>query len=226
MMLLAGCDISHHQGDNFIKQNSRNYDWFCCKATEGVTWKDDKFQSFVRDCLREGKAIAAYHYARPDNKNSALNEANNFLSSIKVSLEANPGMQFQFFALDVEDKALRVQRLAEWVKDWIKNVKNIYPSVPVYIYIQASAWQLVQTVPNHDGFWIACYDGLLGYGDMSRCGVPFDKVIAKQYRSNPNDMDVMYVHDIPKSSNFNVDRLRECNATLQAVVNIIDKELL
>lgn len=231
---LHGYDISHHQTDGFVKAYD-DADFIVAKATEGRTWTDSKYSQFAKDAADMNIMFGAYHFARPDYaKNLPVDEANNFVQKVVSNNVDN----LSFMALDVEAGALKVQGLAEWCKQWIEKVKRQIPGIPVYIYIQASAYNLVETVPNCDGFWIAHYDNSLSTKQThQKYKIPEDKIVMKQYTSNVGtlDEDIMYIDEdklyeqVAKDSqkmSWNKARIAEINRTLKACTELIDNEFV
>lgn len=221
MFKLLGNDISHYQKQGFCDDVSA--DFIIAKATEGRTFKDGNYLIYNYVCAKRNIMFGAYHYARPENKNTPQNEASNLISAVDDG-DTTP----TFIALDVEGSALNVSGLENWCTEWINNVKSVL-NVPVYLYVQASAYNKVKNVQNHDGFWIAHYDNdLFCDKTCAKFGIPKEQVVVKQYTSTAGtlDCDVMYMKDTGASANFNKERLAEINKTIQACHDLIENEFI
>lgn len=152
--MLHGYDISNHNYQ-FVSQaplTVRGGDFVWCKATEGVTFVDRTFKSYM--AIYDNMVRGAYHYARPEN-NSAKDEANHFLDTIWDVLEKGP----MLLALDWEGRALDYPE--SWILEWMKTVEERVDGKPI-IYIQASALSAIPNVIAADyGLWIAEWNNKL-----------------------------------------------------------------
>lgn len=120
---LHGADVSHWQTElqiNELTKENSNIDFLICKATEGKTYKDAKFNSYISAGLQGLKGVGAYHLARFDRGNTALGEATNFCNAIKQYLELGIPL---LVALDLETFCFK-EGIAEWAKQWLQVVKT------------------------------------------------------------------------------------------------------
>ena len=76
--MLKGIDISHHQRN--INLSAIDTDFVIIKATEGNGYTDECCDKFYQEAKRLGKKLGVYHFARPDLENSAVAEADWFVS--------------------------------------------------------------------------------------------------------------------------------------------------
>lgn len=114
--MLSGIDISRHQRNMKNINDINDYDFVIMKASEGATYRDSSLQYFDH-CLEDGKLKGFYHFGRPDNGNSAKNEASNFVNAI-----SRFDNEYALLALDLEDKALNTPCLDMWAEDFAKYV--------------------------------------------------------------------------------------------------------
>lgn len=78
---MNGIDISHHQGN--INLAAVPADFVICKASQGKTYVDDKFTTYMQQLSKLGKLCGAYHYA---NGSGVGAEADHFVEVIKPYL--------------------------------------------------------------------------------------------------------------------------------------------
>lgn len=148
--MLKGIDISHHQ--NGINIESTGVDFVICKATEGVGYVDkccDKFYQAAKKC---GKKLGVYHFARPDLGNSAVAEADYFLSQIQGYIKE------AILVLDWEPGGNKIGDVS-WAKAWLDRVYSKTGVKPV-IYMSASPMRSYDwsSVAKADyGLWVANY---------------------------------------------------------------------
>ena len=78
---MNGIDISHHQGN--IDLSAVPADFVICKASQGKTYVDDKFETYMQQLEKLGKLAGAYHYA---NGSGVEAEADHFVEVIRPYL--------------------------------------------------------------------------------------------------------------------------------------------
>lgn len=173
--MLVGCDISHHQSKGF---NTGNAEFVIVKATEGKTYTDDCFISHIEKAKNENKLLGAYHYARPENKNTPIEEANNFVKAVK------PYIPNVLLALDWEDKAWNYP--LSWALEWLNEVYRLTGIKPL-IYVSASKVSLLTDIAKAGyGIWIA------SWSTTKPSHSPFTVCAIWQYTNRPYDMDKFY----------------------------------
>lgn len=148
--MLKGIDISHHNKNMKRISDINQFDFVIMKATEGVTYKDPALSTYM-NYLNKDTLRGFYHYARPENRNSARAEALHFLSTILKYMNASPCI----LALDVEGGALSYKDLDKWVHDWCK---YIYDAVGIKPLIYTSEYECHRFQMAADlgcGLWVA-----------------------------------------------------------------------
>ncbi|MGF6354088.1 lysozyme [Paenibacillus sp. 4624] len=81
-----GIDVSHHNGNiDFKKVAADGISFVFIKATQGKSFRSNKFLQFVRDAKAAGLLIGAYHYVDDSagNVEAAKAEAQNFYRAIQ-----------------------------------------------------------------------------------------------------------------------------------------------
>lgn len=179
---LYGVDISHLNGTiDLATVYAAGKSFAYVKATEGLTYNDPGFIPTVTGPNPGGVVLGAYHFARPDNLNTALSEANHFLSIARSYV----GQGFLPPALDLEDQngcttnclltLYTAEALSQWVNDWatqVHSVKGIWPvlytdrchAAPLYPYYQNG------TINPNIKLWIADISHAAGSpGNASGC---------------------------------------------------------
>ncbi len=150
--MLQGIDISHYQRG--INLENVNCDFVICKATEGVGYTDPLCNQFYQTAKRLGRKLGVYHFARPDLGNSAVEEADWFLSQVQGYIKE---------AMLILDWERQTDNVA-WAKAWLDRVYEQTGVKPV-IYMSAYPansynWQSV--VDGNYGLWIASYGANTG----------------------------------------------------------------
>ncbi len=155
---VLGIDVSHHQGSinwNLVANDAKVYAFV--KATEGFTYDDPNFQTYMTNGVNAGVVMGAYHFARPDH-NSATDEANHF-----VSIAGNYiGAGFLPPVLDLEDPNANTHLdqlytaggLTNWVQTWLNRVEAQTGVRPI-IYLNSHYAGFLQASLNTYGLWIA-----------------------------------------------------------------------
>lgn len=162
--MIKGIDISKHNWDYLSWLGFRplvdREKFVIMKATEGATYKDPRVDTYY-NIIHEsgdgrpdpGRLYGFYHYARPDNCNLPRAEAANFLRV--VGHHAGHAI----YALDVEDKALRLspEALDDWVDEWAEYVID-HTGVKPLIYCSASVTGRFPSAAGRScGLWVASW---------------------------------------------------------------------
>jgi len=155
---VLGIDISHHQGDvNWTLVANDGKVFAFVKATEGFTYDDPNFQTYMTEGNNAGVVMGAYHFARPDN-NSATDEANHFVSVAHNYI----GAGFLPPVLDLEDpnssthldQLFSATQLTNWVQTWMDRVEALTGVKPV-IYLNSNYANYLHATLNNYPLWIA-----------------------------------------------------------------------
>lgn len=149
--MLKGIDISHH---NTIKDYGKLFneqDFIIMKATEGVTFVDNKKDLYCEtiDQLTPNVVKGFYHFARPERGNMPEVEAKHFLNNIRKYKNNT------LLALDVEAEALTYKNLDAWVQRWCAYVL-IETGRPPLIYCSAAECKRFKGAADLGcGLWVA-----------------------------------------------------------------------
>lgn len=160
--MIRGIDISNNNLDILSSMNFaplKDETMFCImKASEGRTYKD-RFLDLYYNIIH-GSADGApdpdrlygfYHFARPENMNTPMEEAYNFIRLIRHHAG------YAVLALDVEAGALSLSQnhLDKWVYEWCRIVYETLGVKPM-IYCSASQTKRFQKAASFDcGLWVA-----------------------------------------------------------------------
>jgi lysozyme len=78
---VRGIDISHYQTKiNWKKLGSEKFDFIFIKATEGVRYKDDKFDSYWKKAIDNNYCVGAYHFYLACKQGAP--QADNFIATV------------------------------------------------------------------------------------------------------------------------------------------------
>lgn len=159
--MIKGIDISNNNWDYLAAHDFaplKDGDGFVMmKASEGRTYKDRFVNLYYAvlhgqiDGPEHERLYGFYHFARPENGNSAAAEALNFWQI------AGRHRGYAIYALDVEAKALTLPAdyLDQWVYDWCKWIYDISWVRPL-IYCSASCTnKFPKAVELGCGLWVA-----------------------------------------------------------------------
>lgn len=157
--MVLGIDISHHNKLEDVLgllDDSGDVGFVISKASEGRTFKDCKFDSMVGSLIEKhykdnSIILGAYHFARPDNGNTAESEAANFLSCVSRYLDMKIPM---ILALDIEGKAAN-KKYGEWYKSWLNTVSNATGINPIIYVGEKHIGALPISLRYKYGLWLA-----------------------------------------------------------------------
>ncbi len=129
-----GIDVSHWQGAiDWTKVKLAGKTFSFAKATEGVGFKDDRYDRNKAGAMGQGIKFGAYHFARPGN--NPVTEADWFVNNMGLQR----GMLIP--ALDIEvTGGLGPTALTNWVKAWLQRVVDRTGAKPM-IYTSPSFWR-------------------------------------------------------------------------------------
>ena len=129
-----GIDVSHWQGViDWAKVKSAGKTFAIAKATEGIGFKDDRYNANKSGAMSQGIKFGAYHFAQPAN--NPVTEADWFVN--------NSGHQRGMLipTLDLERTgSLGPTALTTWVKAWLGRVYERLGVRPM-IYVSPSFWR-------------------------------------------------------------------------------------
>ena len=151
-MMLSGIDISRHNKNFKDPLAFLKYDFVIFKASEGYGYKDTYLRNYMNVYASSEKKplIGFYHYARPEINSDPTKEAKHFVETIKPYLKYNPVL-----ALDVEDKALKVNNLDGWCQLWAFVVEQIIGVKPMIYCSAAETTRFKKCASYGCGLWVA-----------------------------------------------------------------------
>ena len=130
-----GIDVSHWQGAiDWARVKSAGKTFAFAKATEGVGFKDDRYDRNKAGALGQGIKFGAYHFARPGLNNPA-SEADWFVQE----MELQRGMLIPAMDLEVTG-GLGPTALTSWTKAWLQRVYERTGVKPL-IYTSPAFWR-------------------------------------------------------------------------------------
>lgn len=147
--MLKGLDLSRHNRNMKDLNVLNSYDFIILKASEGATYRDSSV-SFYLHYLRKDMLKGFYHFARPENGNSAKSEASNFLATILKYIDGQT-----ILALDVEDGALRASDLDTWCFEFCKYVYDATGIKPLIYCSEAETKRFKKCADFDCGLWVA-----------------------------------------------------------------------
>lgn len=146
-MALSGIDVSGWQPENIT--DLVDYDFVIIKATEGTGYVSSKCDTQYQKAKARGKLLGAYHFA---SGGDARAEAEFFIANVKGYVKE------AILALDYEAGA--TARGREWVRSWIRRVKELTGVNPI-VYASRSvvdAQNLTTLLKEENcGLWLAAY---------------------------------------------------------------------
>lgn len=155
--MVLGIDISHHNSEANIKKvlEKQETSFIIMKATEGRTFVDNTFSARMKKYSEETSGekcvLGAYHFARPENGNTAEAEASNFISQVMPFISRKRPL---ILGLDIEGKALAVG-YRKWYSQWLNVVSEATGIKPI-IYVQESGINLMPISAYREyGLWVA-----------------------------------------------------------------------
>lgn len=125
---LFGVDISEHQGAVNWDLIVNSVHWAYAKATEGVGYRDSRWQRNRAEALRVGIPFGGYHFARADGSpDDARREADWFCDQGVGDLPLPP-------CLDMEDTSLDRNGTINWAKAFCDRVVERTGRRPLLVY--------------------------------------------------------------------------------------------
>lgn len=176
--MLIGCDISgnNKNWNNII--NDGNNAFVIIKATEGRTYVNPYMKMQTAAAIAAGKLIGFYHFARPENGNTAKQEAENFIKAVK------PYIGSAILVLDYEGKAHGCGQA--WAVAFIKAVKAATGVLPMFYTSESYLRKYDKVAVTNAGLWVA------KYSNNKPKITPWKIMALWQYRSYPYDKSRFY----------------------------------
>lgn len=180
--VLEGVDVSHW--NTLEKVLPYNPKFMMIKATEGLTFRDDKALEWRNTASALGVPYGFYHYARAE-KNEAGKEADHFVKRVKELCAIGECV----LALDFEGKALSIKDVDAWALAFMMRVYELTGVKPL-LYVSQSVVPRFKSVAEFGcGLWVARYrNKMLGAGNVK----PWKFVAMWQYTSSPIDRNMFY----------------------------------
>jgi lysozyme len=188
-MAHKGIDVHGSKGSiDWRKVRASGVTFAFVKASEGLTFEDERIAANLRDAHAAGVLVGPYHYARPDVRPSiagALQEANVFVSRIRAAgwtkqKHARP-------ALDLEEGG---GDLAGWALAFCLRVEELTKVRPI-VYTYSS---FASSFLNRGGIaskelakfplWLANYGPNDGQRHPVSVAAPWSYVLIHQYTSS------------------------------------------
>lgn len=130
-----GIDVSHWQGwIDWAKVKAAGKTFVFAKATEGIGFKDDRYERNKAGAMGQGLKFGAYHFARPGS-NDPVREADWFVDNIGQQR----GMLLPVLDIEVTG-GLGPTALTSWVKAWLQRV-DARLGAKAMIYTSPSFWR-------------------------------------------------------------------------------------
>jgi len=153
MSTIYGVDL-HHAKEIYSWAALSFKDFIILKATEGLTFKDPKFQKRRLMARNYNMVVGAYHFARG---NGAKKEASFFYNTVKNDIRKG-----EFLVLDFE---IKIANPVPWCLTFLKELERLCEFKPmVYLshsYLKSNNWKPVSD--NNYGLWAARYGLNTGY---------------------------------------------------------------
>ena len=156
--VLIGIDVSNAQGtidwDTVAASNVAQYVF--CKATEGLTYVDSRFQTNWAAIKSHGWVRGCYHFARVDA--DAVTQADHFVSTVG---SVDPS---DMLVLDIETASVSGSQFTDWNLAWLQRVEQqtgctpiVYTGGPFFNSHGGSADADTAAKLAHYPLWLAAY---------------------------------------------------------------------
>ncbi|WP_046225565.1 glycoside hydrolase family 25 protein [Paenibacillus dauci] len=152
-----GIDVSHWQGNiNWNQVRAAGKQFVFIKASEGTSYRDDRFISNIQGARAAGMLVGAYHFLNAQNAAAARKEAAHFIDCLKKiggadSLDLPPVMDYE----DNPGKLGRSQINAVALA-FLQEVERLSSCRPIVYTGNAFAAQFDRSLGEYD-LWIARY---------------------------------------------------------------------
>jgi len=148
---VVGIDVSDHQGSiDWSQVAGAGYSFAFVKASEGEGWTGDSkarqqnFEANMQGASSAGMLGGAYHFARPDLGNSAVDEARWFVNVTGGYIK--PGYLRPVLDIEVGADTLGGPALSSWVGEWMETVTS-----------ETGVEPLIYTSADYAGNYLASY---------------------------------------------------------------------
>ena len=168
------------------------------KASEGRTYRDNRYKDYKEGATHAGIATGAYHFARPDHNNPE-SEAENFLHAI--SGQVRKGDLLPVLDLEVSG-SVGAASASLWARRFNKAVHKavgVWPLFYSYPYFISS---MDPSYPIGGGLWIASYGRNDGFRHSVTIPSPWKTCKMHQFTSQGSvdgirgHVDLNYIKDI------------------------------
>lgn len=146
-MALNGFDISHYQtGLNFW--GIANIDFLICKATEGTTFKDNKFNDYILEAVKRNKLIGGYHVLTGTDSIMQAQYLHNMIQTYDGTIVP---------IVDIEPNySGNAAGVESFVREYYRLTK-VYPWVYINLNMLKNYNLVNDYVKKHCGIWLAGY---------------------------------------------------------------------
>lgn len=182
--MITGIDISNNNKDFLKNKEIASNAFIFLKASEGKTFKDKSFKSYMDKIAHENDMygnypfLGAYHFARPDNGNTPREELKNYLDAVGEHVEN------LMIALDYEVKAHATGE--KWALEYLRLAQEM-TGKPPFFYTSASYLSKYPTIAEEFPLWLACYSQDSRTGRYKK---ECNKAVILQISSNPLDINI------------------------------------
>ncbi len=148
-----GIDVSHYQGEinwrRLLKKSSVKISFVFCKATEGTSLVDNRWEENYKALRKREIPVGAYHYFKPEK--DVAKQARFFLKHYQPKQSDLPPV------IDVEEESSSPVKLRNDVKRWMGIVKKKTGRQPI-IYTNYHMFSTIfKPYFRNYSFWIANY---------------------------------------------------------------------
>jgi lysozyme len=157
---LFGIDVSHYQGSiNWSSVHSCGPQYAFAKATEGTTYTDPNFSTYMANGKAAGMQMGAYHFAHPAS-NCANAEADHFWAVAGGKITADGKSLFPMVDFESFGGHACYSSYTAWFNAWASRVKSKTSHFlrPV-IYASAGNGMCDLTTACTLSAWVAHYNG-------------------------------------------------------------------
>src|ERR1043166_3114465 len=157
---LFGIDVSHYQGSiNFSSVKSCGANYVFAKATEGTTYTDPNFSTYMANGKGAGLQMGAYHFAHPAS-NCANAEADHFWAVAGGKIIADGKSLYPMVDFESFGGSACYSSYTAWFNAWSSRVKSktshfLHP----VIYASAGNGMCDLTTSCTLSAWVAHYNG-------------------------------------------------------------------
>lgn len=163
---IKGLDVSdQRKAINWKRLYAEGYRFVWVKLTEGETFSAKTGQEKALAAQDAGFRVGAYHYARPDNGNSPIDEARHFVAEMYVAGESVVGGLPP--VLDYEERIKSGLGSGDaWAEAFTSEVQDIIGVQPWYY---SGLRTYLRHAPEGAKLWVAAYIESLPNADRYAC---------------------------------------------------------